>query len=123
MMRAYFRAASLESSSLFAPVHTIFPDEKIKAVVRGSRIRIITAAKRFGLYSAFRACSAIFFRSSLQLRLTVETIFCSCGNMDESIGVIAIMGLASNAGVCTFAISGAETDGGGNAVAGVIGIK
>lgn len=55
MIRAYFLAANLESSSLFAPVHTILPEEKINAVVRGSRIRIITAAKRLGLYSALRA--------------------------------------------------------------------
>lgn len=74
-MRAYFRAARRESSSLLAPVQTILPDEKMRAVVRGSRIRIMTAANRFGLYSALRACSAIFFRSNLQLRLTVDTIF------------------------------------------------
>lgn len=77
MIRAYFLAASLESSSLFAPVHTILPEEKIKAVVLGSRIRMITAAKRLGLYSAFLACRAIFLRSSLQFRLTVETMFCN----------------------------------------------
>jgi hypothetical protein len=40
---------------LFAPVHTIFPELKIKAVVLGSLILIITAANRFGLYSAFLA--------------------------------------------------------------------
>ena len=33
-------------SYLFAPVHTIFPELNIKAVVRGSLILIITAAKR-----------------------------------------------------------------------------
>ena len=38
-------------------------------------MRIITAAKRLGLYSAFRACSAIRFKSNGQPRLTVETIF------------------------------------------------
>jgi hypothetical protein len=53
--RAYRRAAWTESSSLLAPVQTIFPELNIKAVVRGLRIRIITAAKRFGLYSALRA--------------------------------------------------------------------
>lgn len=74
-MRAYLRAASRESSSLFAPVQTILPDENISAVVRGSRILMITAAKRLGLYSAFLACSAIFFKSSLQFKLTVETMF------------------------------------------------
>ena len=31
---------------LFAPVHTIFPELKIRAVVRGSRILMMTAAKR-----------------------------------------------------------------------------
>lgn len=94
MIRAYFRAASRESSSLLAPVHTIFPLEKISAVVRGSRIRMITAAKRFGLYSALRACRAIFFRSSLQLRFTVETMFCNCGRMAGSLGVIGVIGVA-----------------------------
>lgn len=43
---AYLRAASREWSSDFAPVITTFPDAKIKAVVLGSRIRIITAANR-----------------------------------------------------------------------------
>lgn len=72
---AYFLAANLESSSLLAPVHTILPDEKINAVVLGSLILIMTAANRFGLYSALRACSAILFRSSLQFRFTVDTMF------------------------------------------------
>ena len=31
---------------LLAPVHTIFPELKIRAVVRGSRILMMTAAKR-----------------------------------------------------------------------------
>ena len=43
---AYLRDASRESSSDLAPVTTIFPDAKISAVVFGSRIRMITAAKR-----------------------------------------------------------------------------
>ena len=60
---------------LLAPVQTIFPELNINAVVRGSRILIMTAAKRFGLYSAFLACKAIFFRSNLQFKLTVQTIF------------------------------------------------
>ena len=38
-------------------------------------MRMMTAAKRFGLYSALRACRAIFFRSNLQVRLTVQTMF------------------------------------------------
>jgi len=75
MMRAYFRDASFESSSDFAPVTTILPEAKIKAVVLGSRIRMMTAAKRFGLYSAFLACRAIVLRSKRQSRLTVATMF------------------------------------------------
>ena len=92
MIRAYLREASLESSSDFAPVTTILPDAKINAVVFGSRIRMITAAKRYtsqyyphhdkvreertlGLYSAFRACKAMVFRSRRQSRLTVATMF------------------------------------------------
>lgn len=62
-------------SNLLAPVQTIFPELKMRAVVRGSRMRMITAANRFGLYSAFRACSAIFFKSNLHPRFTVHTIF------------------------------------------------
>lgn len=46
MILAYFLDASLESSSDFAPVTTILPDAKMRAVVLGSRIRMITAAKR-----------------------------------------------------------------------------
>jgi hypothetical protein len=75
MILAYFLDANLDSSSDFAPVHTIFPELKMRAVVLGSRIRIITAANRLGLYSALRACNAICFRSNLHPRLTVETIF------------------------------------------------
>ena len=40
------RAAILESSSDLAPVHTILPLAKISAVVLGSRMRMMTAAKR-----------------------------------------------------------------------------
>ncbi len=60
---------------LFAPVQTIFPELNIRAVVLGSLIRIMTAANRFGLYSAFLAWSAICFSSSLQPRFTVHTMF------------------------------------------------
>ncbi len=69
------RDASLDSSTPFAPVHTILPDAKMSAVLLGSRMRMMTAAKRLGLYSALRAPRAISFRSSLQLRLTVATTF------------------------------------------------
>jgi hypothetical protein len=44
---AYLRDASRESSSLFAPVTTILPEAKIRVVVLGSRIRIMTGAKRY----------------------------------------------------------------------------
>ena len=54
MIRAYLRAAVRASASLFAPVTTIFPLRKMSAVVFGSRIRMITAANRFGLYEAPR---------------------------------------------------------------------
>src|SRR5437764_5092924 len=47
IMRAYFRDASFESSSDFAPVTTILPEAKIRAVVFGSQISIMTAAKRY----------------------------------------------------------------------------
>jgi hypothetical protein len=40
-----------------------------------SRIRMITAANLFGLYSALRACSAMVFSSSVAPRLVVATIF------------------------------------------------
>jgi hypothetical protein len=46
-MRAYLREANRESSSDFAPVTTILPEANIRAVVLGSRIRMITAAKRW----------------------------------------------------------------------------
>lgn len=72
---AYFRAASRESPSLLAPVQTILPLLNISAVVLGSLIRIITAANLFGLYSAFLAWSAILFKSNLQFKFTVDTIF------------------------------------------------
>ena len=103
MMRAYLRDASLESSSDLAPVTTILPDANMSAVVFGSRMRMITAAKRFGLYSALRACSAMVLRSScaadqyssvqkeddrgkptLQSRLTVATKFCKVGMIPDT---------------------------------------
>jgi hypothetical protein len=55
MIRAYLRAARRESASLLAPVHTILPELNMSAVVLGERMRMMTAAKRFGLYSALRA--------------------------------------------------------------------
>ena len=84
-MRAYFRAAIRASSSLFAPVTTILPLRKMSAVVFGSRIRMMTAAKRFGLYSALRAFRAIVFRSSSVARLHVATMFCRMGLMPDGL--------------------------------------
>ena len=43
----------------------------------------LPAASTLGLYSAFLAASAMVFRSSLQSRFTVATMFCSCGTMPE----------------------------------------
>ncbi len=47
MIRAYFLDANFESSSDLAPVTTILPDAKMRAVVLGSRIRMMTAANRY----------------------------------------------------------------------------
>jgi hypothetical protein len=56
---------------------------KMSAVVLGSRIRMMTAANRLGLYSAFRACSAIVLRSKRTSRLTVATMFLRTAGPDE----------------------------------------
>jgi len=50
---AYYLDAVSDISSDLAPVQTIFPLAKINAVVLGSRILIIAAANRLGLYSTF----------------------------------------------------------------------
>jgi NADH:ubiquinone oxidoreductase subunit 4 (subunit M) len=66
-----------------APVHTILPDAKIKAVVRGSRIRMMAAANRFGLYSTFLHLLAMSRKSKfLQFKFAVETMFWSFGMSD-----------------------------------------
>ena len=69
------RAAKRDWSSLLAPAMTILPELNINAVVFGSRIRTMQAAKRLGLYSALRARCAMEARSSGQPKLTVETTF------------------------------------------------
>jgi hypothetical protein len=79
MALAYFLAASLLRSSDLAPVQTILPDVKMRAVVLGSLILMMTAANRLGLYSAFLQFRAIFLRSNLEERLAVETMFWSMG--------------------------------------------
>ena len=43
----------------------------------------MTAEKRFGLYSALRACKAICFRSNFTPRFTVDTTFCNSGTIPE----------------------------------------
>ena len=53
----------------------VSPELKMRAVVLGSLILMMTAAKRLGLYSAFLALSAIVFRSSFVAKLTVHTMF------------------------------------------------
>lgn len=55
---------------------TILPEAKMSAVLFGSLILMITAAKRLGLYSAFLACKAIAFKSNLHSKFTVATTFC-----------------------------------------------
>eukprot|EP01126_Amoeba_proteus_P044246 TRINITY_DN4908_c0_g2_i1.p1 TRINITY_DN4908_c0_g2~~TRINITY_DN4908_c0_g2_i1.p1 ORF type:complete len:161 (+),score=19.64 TRINITY_DN4908_c0_g2_i1:580-1062(+) len=85
MIFAYLLPALRASSSDLAPVITIFPLEKIKAVVLGSLIRMITAAKRLGLYSAFLALRAISFKSNSVSIETVATIFCKTGVIASSI--------------------------------------
>ena len=62
MILAYFLAAYFESSQFFAPVHTILPDAKIRAVVFGSLRRMMTAANLLGLYSALRHRSARYLK-------------------------------------------------------------
>ena len=72
MALAYFLAASLLNSSDLAPVQTILPDVKMRAVVLGSLIRIITAANLLGLYSAFRQLMAMVLRSSLHRSASLD---------------------------------------------------
>ena len=73
------------------------PELKIRAVVLGSLILMITAANLLGLYSAFLACRAIFFRSSLLHMLTVLTMFCSWGMISVAEGWMAGVGGAGEA--------------------------
>ena len=80
-MRAYFLEASFESSSDLAPVTTTLPEAKIRAVVFGSRMRTMAAAKRFRLYSALRAWLATVVRSTWQARSKVATTFWRAGTI------------------------------------------
>lgn len=75
MIQANFLEATFAESSFFAPVQTIFPDAKTKAVVLGTFSLMTTAANLLGLYSAFLAWRAICLRFKGQLRFTVATMF------------------------------------------------
>ena len=63
---------------------------------------MMTAAKRFGLYSALRACIAIVFKSRSHARLHVATMFCSVGLMPDgfSDGSQAIAAVEVPASAC-----------------------
>lgn len=68
--------AYIAALSDLAPVITILPFEKIRAVVLGSLMRSTTAGNLLGLYSALRQPIAIFLKSSFeQLRSAVATRF------------------------------------------------
>ena len=75
MIFAYFLQAVFDSYSDLAPVQTIFPEVKTRAVVFGSLILMITAANLLGLYSAFLQLRAILLRSNYTPKLAVATIF------------------------------------------------
>ena len=60
-------------------MQTILPDAKTKAVVLGIFSLMTTAANLLGLYSAFQAYRAIYFRFKGVLRFTVATMFYSSG--------------------------------------------
>lgn len=61
------------------------PEANMRAVARGSRMRIITAAKRRGLNSVLRQRRAIFFRSSRTPRFAIGgwggVVFVFVGNV------------------------------------------
>jgi len=87
--RACFRPARRASSTDFAPVITILPELNINVVVRGSRIRMISAWNFFGLYSTFRACCESCDRGRRQSRFTVATMFWIFGH-GQSAFILAI---------------------------------
>lgn len=77
---AYYLDAVSDISSDFAPVQTIFPDAKMRAVVLGSLILMMAAAKRLGLYSTFWQWWEIWSKFNWQPRFAVDTIFCNLGS-------------------------------------------
>ena len=60
-------------------MQTILPDRKIRAVVFGSRMRMMAAANRFGLYSTFFPFRPMSHKSRFVPSFAVETIFYSFG--------------------------------------------
>lgn len=75
----------------------------MRAVVFGSRMRMMTAAKRFGLYSAFLAPSAIFFKSSLTWSETVLTTFWTI-MLSPSVGCDGVIGTVADAEAAAAAV-------------------
>ena len=83
MIAVNFLAASIASFSFLAPVTTIFPEAKIKAVVLGSRIRMTIPVNLRGLYSEFLVLQLICRRSSWHFKSTVATTFLENFNVFE----------------------------------------
>jgi len=75
MIRQNFLAARWEASSLRAPVTTTLPVLNTRAVLFGSKIRIIQPRNRRGLYSELRVLTDNFNKSNLQHRSMVDTVF------------------------------------------------
>ena len=71
-MNENFFAARAQLCEDLLPVTTIRPEAKSRAVARGSRRRMITAAKRRGLNSVLRQRRAICLRSRRTPRLAVK---------------------------------------------------
>lgn len=94
-MRANFRVPKLASTSFRAPVQTTLPDRNIRAVHRGSRIRIMTPWNRDGLYSEFRVRKLIFCKFKSQPKLTVATQFWILIEFNASCGSVASIGLCA----------------------------
>jgi hypothetical protein len=76
---AYMCVAFSDSYSDLAPVQTILPLAKIRAVVFGSLILIMAAANRLGLYSTFWAFCEIWWRFKTHFKFAVDTMFWSFG--------------------------------------------
>lgn len=81
MILANFLEANNPSYSFLAPVQTILPDLKIKAVVLGSLNLIITPWNLEGLNSEFRVLAFIVSKSRVVCRSTVETQFLKSRHM------------------------------------------